>query len=390
MNVLAKIARAAAACAVAWLCAVPGAVHAQVAAAAPDLVAALREQIVMVPVPGKAFGPELETTVFRPPGEGPFPLVVISHGKAPGDPRFQARYRPLSAVRFFLARGYAVVVPMRAGFAKSSGSYIGGGCNVESNGRAQAEDVKAVLDWLGAQPWARRDEVLLVGQSHGGWTTLAAGSMGWPGVKGLVNFAGGLRQEGCVGWEGTLARAAGSYGQHTRVPSLWFYGENDSYFPVHLWKAMAEAYQAGGAPVQVIDVGRFGSDSHALFGARAGAPLWQPKVAAFMAALGLPQALLHPELERAGQTPAPPASGFAALDEVDKVPHLKPAGREGYRAFLVKALPRAFAIAPNGAWGWADGGDDPLARALANCARNAVGECRLYAVDDQVVWKESP
>ena len=38
----------------------------------------------------------------------------------------------------------------------------------------------------------------------------------------------------------------------------------------------------------------------------------------------------------------------------------------------------------------ADGGDDPLARALANCARNAVGECRLYAVDDQVVWKESP
>ena len=88
-------------------------------------------------VPG-LFTTELETTVFRPDGAGPFPVAVINHGKANGDPRFQRRYRPLVAVRFFLARGYAVVVPMRQGFSKSSGSYIGGGCNVESNGSEQA------------------------------------------------------------------------------------------------------------------------------------------------------------------------------------------------------------------------------------------------------------
>ena len=73
MNMLAKIARVAAGCALAWLCAVPGAAQAQAPAATPDLVAALREQIMMVPVPGKLFGPELETTVFRPPGEARFP-----------------------------------------------------------------------------------------------------------------------------------------------------------------------------------------------------------------------------------------------------------------------------------------------------------------------------
>jgi dienelactone hydrolase len=370
------------------LLALVGAAQAQVNAGPPQLYAALGEQVVMVPHRGNLFNPELETTLYRPPGDGPFPVVVINHGKMAGDVRFQARYQPVSAARFFLARGYAVVVPMRSGFSKSSGSYIGGGCNVESNGRVQAEDVKAVLDWLGEQAWADRRQVLLVGQSHGGWTTLAAGAAGVEGVEGVVNFAGGLRNPDCSGWEGTLARAAGSYGKQVRVPSLWFYGENDSFFPERVWKAMADAYAAGGAPVDVVNTGSFGADSHFFFGARAAERVWQPKVNDFMAAAGLPTAVRFPELLRAAQTPVPPASGFAALDDVDKVPFLKPSGREGYKAFLAKQLPRAFAIGPSGAWAWSEMGDDPLARALANCQRHAKTDCKLYAVDDQVVWKE--
>ena len=69
-----------------------------------------------------------------------------------------------------------------------------------------------------------------------------------------------------------------------------------------------------------------------------------------------------------------------------KVPHLRDSGRAGYKTFLSKPHPRAFAIAPTGAWGWADGGDDPLKRALDNCNRNGRGQCKLYAVDDEVVW----
>ncbi len=353
-----------------------------------DLNTDLGEQLVMVPHRGKLLSPELETTLYKPPGDGPFPVVVINHGKMAGDTRFQARYRPAGAARFFLARGYAVVVPMRLGFSKSSGTYIGGGCNVESNGRVQAEDVKAVLDWLAEQRWADRKQVLLLGQSHGGWTTLASGAMGFDGVKALVNFAGGLRQPDCPGWEGALARAVGAYGKDTRTPSIWFYGENDSFFPQPVWRAMADAYTSAGTPAEVVNVGRFGSDAHNLFGARLGEPIWQPRLSAFMATVGLPVAVRYPQLARAGLTPAPPASGFAALDDVDKVPFLKPGGREGYKVFLGKQFPRAFAVAPSGAWGWAEMGEDPLARALAICRRNAKDGCALYAVDDQVVWKE--
>ena len=92
----------------------------------------LNESVHQVPKKG-LINIELETTIYKPDGEGPFPVAIINHGKSPGDTHFQGRYRPVSAARYFLQRGYTVVVPMRQGFSKSGGGYIGGDCNVESN-----------------------------------------------------------------------------------------------------------------------------------------------------------------------------------------------------------------------------------------------------------------
>ena len=59
--------------------------------------------------------------------------------------------------------------------------------------------------------------------------------------------------------------------------------------------------------------------------------------------------------------------------------------REGtYRKFLDAKSPRAFAIGPKGAAGYATG-DWVMGKALGFCQRR--GEpCKLYAVDDEVVW----
>lgn len=116
-----------------------------------DTDSLLNETVLMIPKKG-FFTLELETTLYKPDGDGPFPVAVINHGKSPANTRFQGRYRPAIAARYFLHRGYAVVVPMRQGFSRSGGSYIGGGCNVESNGRVQAEDVQAALDYVVSQP----------------------------------------------------------------------------------------------------------------------------------------------------------------------------------------------------------------------------------------------
>src|SRR5690349_6091487 len=45
------------------------------------------------------------------------------------------------------------------------------------------------------------------------------------------------------------------------------------------------------------------------------------------------------------------------------VPHLGPEGREDYARFLLQATPRAFALSPEGAWGWAAALPDAAATA---------------------------
>ena len=357
-------------------------------AQAPETDGALNETVQSIRKAG-LFSVDLETTIYKPDGDGPFPVVLINHGKANGDPRFQPRYRPAQAARYFLQRGYAVVAPMRQGFSKSGGSYIGGGCNVESNGRVQAEDVKAVLDYLATQPWVDKDQLLVVGQSHGGWTTLAFGPQKYPGVKALVNFAGGLRQELCPNWKEALAGGAADYARGTTLPSLWFYGDNDSYFDPPTFHAMFDQYNAAGGRAKLVAFGNFGVDAHNLFAARTGTAIWQPELTAFLASIGMPSTV-RPEFAKYGVSsaiPFPAPSKFAALEDESKVPYVKDGGRAGYKAYLGKLLPRAFAVARNGSWGWADGGDDPLKRALDFCNRNGQGECRLYSVDDQVVWE---
>ena len=354
----------------------------------PETDSALNETVQMIPRMG-LFALELETTFYKPDGDGPFPIAVINHGKEAGNPRFQARSRPAIAARYFLQRGYAVVVPMRRGFSKSGGSYMGAGCNVTSNGRMQADDVEAVLDYVLAQPWADKDRIVVLGQSHGGWTTLAFGEKAYPGVKALINFAGGLRQENCPDWEGGLARGAADYAKKTRLPSLWFYGDNDSYFKPETYRSMFERYTANGGHAHLVSFGVFGSDSHRLFASRAGAPIWQPEVSKLLASVGLPSEPIsrYAKFAMANSMAVPPKTNFANVEDESKLPFVGDTGRAGYKVYLTKQLPRSFAVAPNGAWGWADGGEDPLARSLTNCNRRGNAQCKLYSVDDFLVWQ---
>jgi hypothetical protein len=85
---------------------------------------------------------------------------------------------------------------------------------------------------------------------------------------------------------------------------------------------------------------------------------------------------------------APAASGFAGLEEASKLPYVKETAKsDGYQKFLDADLPRAFAIAPTGNWAWRSAVGDAMEQALANCERVAKQACKLYAVDDAVVWK---
>ncbi|QCP48012.1 hypothetical protein FAZ95_01725 [Trinickia violacea] len=349
----------------------------------PNVGADLNEQIIRIPVDASG-SVTLETTIFKPDGPGPFPMVVFNHGKIQGDPREQTRSRPIAFAREFVRRGYIVVAPNREGFADSGGTYQQAGCDVERNGVAQADDVAATIAFMSKQSYVDAQHIVVAGSSHGGLTTIAYGANAAPGVRGLVNFSGGLRQDACSGWQNNLTQAFETYGENTRVPSLWLYGDNDSVWTPALSAKMYAAYVAHGAKAQLVDFGDYKNDAHRLVVDHDGVGVWWPPVEAFLAHIGMPTSIQY----RVDEPSMPKASGYAALDAVNAVPFLDAAGRAGYLNFLKQYPTRAFAVSDSGAWSWAEGGDNPMALAVQNCEKEGAGKCHLYAVNDSVVWKD--
>ncbi len=350
-----------------------------------ELVHSLREEVIMVNKPG-LIPVSLETTLFRPAGDARHPLVIINHGKSLGDLRFQPRARFLTVAREFVERGYAVALPMRQGFSKSTGYYLSAGCNVQSNGLEQAEDIRHVIGSLASRPDIDASRVVVIGVSHGGLTTLAMGALSMPNVVGLINFSGGLRMPDCPRWEGNLAAAVGEYATTTSVPSLWFYGENDSVFKPPVWQPMFDRYTAAGGKARLVNVGILEYDAHQLF--VRGVGIWLPEVEKFFGELGLPFQPGERIALVSHESPVPPATNIARVDDVDAVPHLSNKGRDGYRRYLDKEQPRAFALAANGAWAWRSGVKGAMREALSACNQNSRGmPCALYSVDHTVVWQ---
>jgi hypothetical protein len=106
----------------------------------------------------------------------------------------------------------------------------------------------------------------------------------------------------------------------------------------------------------------------------------------------------QPQPQQVVATAAEPAGAARAtqLDDVQSVPYLTERGREGYRNWLTRPLPRAFAVSAEGVWSatWtrtpanAAMPADPAERALLQCNARSKSQCRLYAVDKDVVWKD--
>lgn len=342
----------------------------------------LNETVLMIPA-GPAHTASLQTTVFRPNGRGPFPLLIINHGKESGAPEAQSRDRFIFMATAFVKRGYAVMVPMRQGFANSTGNYADHGCNMTANGYAQAADVLDALAFAREQDWVDDTRIVIAGQSYGGLATIALGTQRLAGVRGLINFAGGLRNDANhCDWRSELVRAFGEYGEHNKIPTLWLYGVNDSLFGPDLVTRMHDAFVHAGGRARLHAYGAFKRDAHGLLASRDGEKIWEPETDRFLRGVGMPAEKIY----AVGQAPSLPRSDFARIDDIDAVPYLSENGRAAYREYLDKMSPRAFAVSPSGAWCWAEEGEAPDARALATCARKSKQPCQLYSVDDYVVW----
>src|SRR5579871_2973579 len=217
---------------------------------------ASRRQVLGVPSPQP--GILMRTTLFRPPGPGPFPLVVINHGTTQNAERRRMLKAPDfdAMAQWFVRRGFAVAVPQRPGHGETGGEFREdqGGCDDADFARAglgAADSIAAAIGYLRGQPFVRRTGVIVIGQSAGGWAALALASRAPTGVRAVIDFAGGLGghsydrpDNNCA--PDRLVAAAAEFGRTSRIPTLWIYTDNDTYFPPRLSGAMAAAFRAAG------------------------------------------------------------------------------------------------------------------------------------------------
>ena len=92
-----------------------------------------------------------------------------------------------------------------------------------------ADDLAATLRSVAQRPDADPAHVIVIGESAGGAAGIALAARHPPGLQAVINVSGGLRFEECPKEE-ELVAAFRAYGARSRVPSLWIYARNDSFF----------------------------------------------------------------------------------------------------------------------------------------------------------------
>ncbi|MDE2397533.1 MAG: dipeptidyl aminopeptidase [Burkholderiales bacterium] len=286
-------------------------------AASAPLLRIARDQVrtptvehVKLPGAGR-FGSDLEMAVqvFKPEGNGPFPVVLFSHGRAPDAADRAKLAHPVSAnqVRYWLEHGIALVAPIRPGYGITGGpdaeltsthfdtsGHCSGHPDFHITANAAVKTVVATLAWLRDQPWADKHHVLLVGQSVGGLTTVAAAAQPLPGVIASINFAGGTGgnpklSPGRSCEPEQLGAIYAEYGKTTTRPNLWIYAENDQYWGPDAPVAWHEGFAAGGSASRFVHAPPVADgDGHGL--SRHAAALWAPYLDDFLASIGWPGA----------------------------------------------------------------------------------------------------
>jgi len=258
----------------------------------------LREEIWAIPsaVPMLAY-------VVRPTGEGSFPLLVMNHGVSL-DPK-ERSYFPViefrDAALWFARQGYVVVAPVRPGYGATAieiperglfGLFFSGvgNCsdvNFRDAGLAIASLDRWVIDYMSVQPIIKRDEIVVVGQSGGGWGAIALASQNPASVRAIIGFAAGRGghfngkpNSNCA--PDNLVEAVAQFGRTARIPMLWIYARNDSYFGPELAKRLATAFQAAGGNLEYHVLSDFGGDGHFLIDSAEAVQIWAPLVSEFL------------------------------------------------------------------------------------------------------------
>jgi dienelactone hydrolase len=226
----------------------------------------------------------LQASVFKPIGSGRFPLAVVSHG-SPLEPAQRTELSPANyanQARALAQLGFIVAVVMRRGYGESDGEWAEsvGDCaapNYLKAAEESASDVAAAVEFMRKRADVSATELLLVGESAGGFASLAAASLPKYANAQVLNFAGGrgyvpiatgepartlvCREDLLVAAFRALAartvwhrESRGFDKPHTgasKSTQTWIYSSTDEIFPPSLARQLHAAYITAGVAVQL-------------------------------------------------------------------------------------------------------------------------------------------
>ena len=186
----------------------------------------------------------LHAQLYKPEGQGPFPVVIALHGcggLAGRSEPVQPRYRDWAEQ--LIRDGHAVLLPDSYGSRE-----LGPQCRANEHKvharRERVEDIMASRQWLVEQPWTARNRISLLGWANGASALLWAvrpqsPSHVEPDFRSAVAFYPDCRISSGLGWS-------------ARVPTLLLIGGKDDVSSPPACRQMVDGAQGRSALTRIV------------------------------------------------------------------------------------------------------------------------------------------
>ncbi len=231
---------------------------------------------------------KLEATLYKPNGLGPFPVVLFSHGSSGGPIPASYTETAKAFATYLTSKGIALLIPMRRGRGKSEGSNDEepSACTVvaaKEGIRYATASIDATLVYLHKQTWAATTNIVLAGHSRGGLLSLFYAGEHPSLAKGVVNFAGGWKNDNCGPTDINLVlfeQAA----LKAKTPALFVYARGDGFYSDTSIDRYASVFRANGGDVEFKFYALDKINGHAIF--HRALPVWEKDLDGFLARIG--------------------------------------------------------------------------------------------------------
>ncbi|MGZ5280249.1 MAG: alpha/beta hydrolase family protein [Pseudobdellovibrionaceae bacterium] len=218
------------------------------------------------------------------------PLAILSHGSPVNADERSKEVPEKMQVRAgeLVKLGFAVLIVERRGYGRSQEKYVEGFSQCADrdyikSGQLAAADILGGIRFAKANLKMDPENIILVGYSAGGFSSIFASQSAEAGIKAVLNFSGGrgARGQRVVCSEEALLKAFATAGEKSRIPTLWVYSENDQLFSPEFATSMYKAFTKSGGNAEFLMQPPFQTNGHSLFSAD-GISIWLPLAKSFL------------------------------------------------------------------------------------------------------------